>query len=402
MEPIYRCSDETEKPGLILVHEPGLETKLAFEDPIIWGFDPSLKEDPRPFKKWLEDAQKEHQQMVAAIRGEGIDVAYLCDLLTDKKQEVQSYLDAQRMKILGSYLNDFERIDTKEKGIILDVIDNMHRRPVDGLLNGLESGAKFQTIPYKRRVEIYKALGTFIPQTSLYYTQDAVISSPAGLIKAKMAMWDRRQEPDILEIALGKENYIHRLKNGTEGGDVTMSAYMHGGDTLRVDGMMLFGISALSGKNIDIESEILSKKAGNTRLVKFYTPDFFNPGIAYATGNVMHLDTIMMPISSNTVLANFKMLEQSALREGDKPVMNGLEWVRENFDFTVEVPDDEQQGTYGWGSNILPLGNKKILSSTHLKKTNKKLRDAGFEVIETPLMTLTTGFGSAHCMTANL
>ena len=58
MEPLYGCNTETEKPKTLLVHEPGLETRLAIEDPDFWGFDPSLREDNFDF--WLGEAQNEH------------------------------------------------------------------------------------------------------------------------------------------------------------------------------------------------------------------------------------------------------------------------------------------------------------------------------------------------------
>lgn len=396
--PVYSCHTETEKPEILLVHEPGLETRLAVEDPIFWGFDPSLKEYPRPFEKWLEDAKKEHQAMVSILQNDGIGVSHVTSLLEHKREEIVRYLNEEfsriqlRIRDLGVGLQN----------IIQEAYEAMLTSPVTGLLLGLEYGKKFQQLPYDQKLEVYKKICTFMPQTSLYYTQDPVISSPSGLIKAKMSMFIRRQEPHILEIALGKENYVHRLRNGTEGGDVTMSSYAHGGDVLYAAGRMLFGVSALSGRGIEAEFESLIEKAGVDGLVKLYTPDFFNPSQRYATENVMHLDTLMMPIDHNELLANIRMLEETAVREGTNPLTNAHEWAKRNFDRIVEVPDDEQQGTYGWGSNILPLGDRKILSSTHLKQTNKNLRDAGYEVIDIISTTLTSGFGSHHCMIAYL
>jgi len=73
-----------------------------------------------------------------------------------------------------------------------------------------------------------------------------------------------------------------------------------------------------------------------------------------------------------------------------------------SFEKLIRVPDGEQKGTYGWGSNILPLGNYSVISSTHLRQTNRNLQRAGFTVIDIPSTTLTQGFGSFHCMTAYL
>ena len=394
----YSCNTETDKPRIILVHEPGLETRLAVADPVFWGFDPSLKDDPRPFEKWLEDAKKEHQAMVSVLQQQGVEVLYVSSLLQQKHEEIVKYLNAQFSRV-ELKIGDFEV--GVQKGI-REAYSTMLESPVTGLLLGLESGRRFRQLPYEKKLDVYRKLGTFMPQTSLFYTQDPVISSPSGLIKSRMAMFIRRQEPDVLEIALGRENYVHRLMNSTEGGDVTISSYVQGGDILYAGGRMLLGISALSGRGIEAESESFTEKAGVKSLVKLYTPDFFNPKLRYATENVMHLDTLMMPIDGNELLANIRMLKQTAVREGTHPVINAFEWAERNFGRIVEVPDEEQQGTYGWGSNVLPLGNRKILSSNHLRRTNSNLREAGYEVIDIISTTLTSGFGSHHCMTAYL
>ena len=240
--------------------------------------------------------------------------------------------------------------------------------------------------------------------------QDPVIASPAGLIKSRMSMWIRRQEPDIVEIALGKENYIHRLRSTTEGGDVTMCSYphkeafAHGGDISYTNGRMLFGISALSGENIDGEIETLAERASVTSLIKLYVPDYFDHRKRYATENVMHNDTIQMPVSSWELLANKMMLEQSAVREGRLPV-NAYDWAfrghngKRNFERLIEVPDDEQ---LLWGSNVFPIGDRKVLSVRHLPKTNRNLREAGHEVFDLKAKTITSGYGSWHCMIAYL
>lgn len=398
VKPSYCCRTEVETPDLILVHEPGLETRLAVEDPDFWGFDPSLKDDPRPFEKWLEDAQGEHQEMVSVLRGEGVEVLQVRDLLEGKVTEIRKYL-AQQFTRIKPRLAEFS---PETRGAIREAYRAMRESPVEGVLMGLEFGETFRGLPYAEKLEVYKKLGTLMPQTSLYYTQDSVISSPAGLIKARMSMFIRRQEPDVVEIALGRENYIHRLRNGTEGGDVTICSFFHGGDVLYSGGRMLLGISALSGVNVEAESEVIARKAGVTNLVKFYTPDYFDRSQRYATENVMHLDTLLMPVGEGVLLANIRMLEQTAVRDGGKPLVNAYEWAKKNFKTIVAVPDDEQQGTFGWGSNVLPLGKGKILSSSHLKGTNHNLRQAGYTVIAINSSTLTSGFGSHHCMTAYL
>ncbi|MBI5754290.1 hypothetical protein HZA40_04070 [Candidatus Peregrinibacteria bacterium] len=123
--------------------------------------------------------------------------------------------------------------------------------------------------------------------------------------------------------------------------------------------------------------------------------------MAYSGDNVMHLDTLMMPVAEREILGNRRMLDKSVVDDGSGSMKNALEWVLNNF-CLIEVSDQEQQGIYGWGSNILPMGNRRILSSNHLSVTNENLARAGFNVETVPSATLTSGFGSFHCMTAYL
>ncbi|MBS3131400.1 hypothetical protein J4212_03125 [Candidatus Woesearchaeota archaeon] len=402
VQPIYRCETEVRKPSIFLSHEPGLETLIAVENSDHWGFDPSLKKDPRSPELWLEDGIREHKEMVSVLRGKGIEILYLRSLLEGKKHEIKRYI-----------LNEFYRIrnklaplDRSVKKAIDASVTAMMDSLVSGVLLGLESGRRFREMKYSKKREVYCLLETLMPQTSIYFTQDPVISTPNGLVKAQMAMPIRRQEPDIMQIALGKKNYIHELGSTTEGGDITMCSslsYAAGGDVRYVGGTMLFGVSAQSGKGIEEEIMRILKKSGVNRLFVFYMPNISDSSLSYAGGNVMHLDTIMMPIADGVLLANVNMLKKSRVSEGiGGKLVNGYHWARKNFERVISVPDREQQGTYGWGSNVLPLGNMEVLSSTHLRYTNKNLREAGFDVIAINAATLTSGFGSFHCMTAYL
>ena len=248
---------------------------------------------------------------------------------------------------------------------------------------------------YDLKKEVYRKLGTLMPQPSIYYMQDPVISTPKGLVKPKMSIFTRKQEPDIVEMALGKEKYIHQMENCGEGGDVTISTFKGKNAT------MFFGINAASGDYINDDIETISNKGSISQVIRIYTPDFFDKSKRYPNENVMHLDTFFMPIGNKILLANTAMLEQSAVKEGKK-LTNAYDWAKMNFDRIIEVPDKEQQGIYGWGANILPIELNNIISAKHLAITNSLLKNAGFNVYELELSTLTSGFGAAHCMAAYL
>ena len=391
----YRCNSEVQKPGLILVHEPGLETKLAVQHPNHWGFDPSLVEEKRPYHKWLEDAQAEHRAMVSAIRAEGIDTVYVTDLLRQKEDACRRYLKQEIDKAKAK-----PGLSTRARKAIREYADKAVETPVDATIRGLEIADSFREMPYAEKIAVYRKLRTLMPQTSLYYTQDGVISAPGGLIEAKMGMWDRVQEPKILRIALGDENYVYEVEHRAEGGDITMAdkKSMHGGDILYKDGVMLVGVSRVGGLGIVKEAERLAKAANVEDLLFFYMPDIFDPQLAYATGNIMHFDTLANPVEPGVLLANKEMLKKTGVFLNNR-LVDGYNWAKRNYDTLVEVPDEEQPL---WAANVLPVGNRKVLSSPSFKRTNKNLRKKGLSVVEISSDTLTQGFGCFHCMTAYL
>lgn len=78
----------------------------------------------------------------------------------------------------------------------------------------------------------------------------------------------QKREPGIVEIALGEKNYVYKLNNRTEGGDVTMCSYISSGQ--EVDGLMLLGVNAWSEEGIIEDSEKIAKAAG-VREILFLT-----------------------------------------------------------------------------------------------------------------------------------
>lgn len=274
--------------------------------------------------------------------------------------------------------------------------------PVSGLLLGLESSKSFKKLPYGERLEFYESQKTLMPQTSICFTQDGAIPTPEGLVKSKMAMWVRKEEPDILEIGLREKNYVYRVENRVEGGDVTMCSFethLHGGDVSYSDGRMLLGINALSGKRAVEESEKLAEVAQIKDLVRFYLSDYFDSRYNYPSGNVIHFDTASMPLDKETLLANKKALEKSiVVRRYGKPwesFVNGYTWANKNYRIVETHP--QEQGLCGLDVNVFPLGDNEVLSTNRFKETNKNIRVAGFIVHELEFDFLSDGLGGPHC-----
>ena len=112
----------------------------------------------------------------------------------------------------------------------------------------------------------------------------------------------------------------------------------------------------------------------------------------------MHFDTLANPVEPGVLLANKEMLKKTGVFLNNR-LVDGYNWAKRNYDTLVEVPDEEQPL---WAANVLPVGNRKVLSSPSFKRTNKNLRKKGLSVVEISSDTLTQGFGCFHCMTAYL
>lgn len=384
----YSCISEIAKPRQILVHQPGGEVMLAIEHPRDWGFYITPKSS-RDAYQWLKETAYEHETFRKAIEGQGIAVVELQDLLRAKQDDCRSYLEDEAQKVLRSL--DKLQLDEYMLRITERAIRNAPYMdsPDETVLGGLERDRDFRSLPYTARMHVYKTLQTLMPQASIYYIQDGVITAPNGLVKSGMGMWHRVQEPDILEIALGDENYVHAFNGVMEGGDVTM-----------YEGQMLVGIGAGNERAAHQFNEEFMTKSGASKIIRIYSPDVFNPELAYGVGNLFHLDTYMMPVAPRVMLANISMLERSTVRNPAGKMDSGYDWARKEFDTTIAVPNDEQRGLK-WGTNVLPIGNA-VITAEHHERTNRNLRRMDINTVEIPLRKLSEGYGSIHCMTAYL
>ncbi|MFH1105621.1 MAG: arginine deiminase family protein [Candidatus Aenigmatarchaeota archaeon] len=388
------CVSETIKPTAILVHEPGEEVRLAVENPEDWGTDPLLR--GRKFDEWIEKGKEEHRKFVDVLKREGVSVKYLKDLLSEKPDECAEYLYRELERVAPKVRKLDSDWQTSRK-VLESTLSRIEVKNYDDavsvIINGLEHFEEFRRLPYQTRLHIYRSFKTLMPQTSLFFIQDPVQTSPKGFLKSKMAMWIRAQEPDITQIALGEEKYIYKFKNPAEGGDMTMW-----------DGNILFGVGAVAGTKCvtELQRQEFLEKTGARKIILFYEPDLFDPSKKYVNGNLMHLDTIMTPVGDGYVLGNSTMLKETVVqRPPQRKLSNAYDFIKRRAEL-VEVPDEEQSGAYGWGANVIPLGDKKVLTSPHTPITNNNMRKAGFNVIETPSETLVTDYGHWHCMSTYL
>lgn len=127
---------------------------------------------------------------------------------------------------------------------------------------------------------------------------------------------------------------------------------------------------------------------------KKYPEQVFTRDIGFTLGQTMisipfkekflHLDYVFNVISPDVAL-----IYPDALTKED------IKLFSSKYDF-IEVSHEEQ---FTLGTNVLCIGNKRILSLPVNKQVNKQLRSHGFEVIEVDISEIIKSGGSFRCCT---
>jgi N-dimethylarginine dimethylaminohydrolase len=120
---------------------------------------------------------------------------------------------------------------------------------------------------------------------------------------------------------------------------------------------------------------------------------------------IRHLQSILTPFTIITIPINNKYLHLDCVFNVVSPnvaivyppalTKNDLEVIHARYECIV-VPEKEQVTL---GTNVLGIGNKRIISLPQNKVVNKELRKRGFEVIEVDVSEIIKSGGAFRCCT---
>lgn len=155
---------------------------------------------------------------------------------------------------------------------------------------------------------------------------------------------------------------------------VELDAYpIEGGDVI-VDGKTIWiGISDRTGQEAIHE---LQEKL----------PDYEVHAIPIRD-DILHLDCTFNLVDSSTALVYPDGIEKKALQQ-----------LKERYQF-IEITDEEQ---FQLGTNVLSIGNKKIVSLPENSRINQALEKAGFSILEVAFSEIIKSGGSFRCCTLPL
>ncbi|MDF2789712.1 MAG: hypothetical protein K0S80_2810 [Neobacillus sp.] len=193
------------------------------------------------------------------------------------------------------------------------------------------------------------------------FTRDIGFTLGQTIFVAKMAHDIRIGEEDVLKQWLDDEemSYFNLAEDRIEGGDVIVD-----GETIYV---------GLSNRTHQEAVEHLQ-----SLLIQYDVK-----AIPFKE-KYLHLDCVFNVISPDTAL-----IYRPALTKEDIDL----------FSSRYELIDVSEEEQFTLGTNVLCIGNKKILSLPINKQVNEKLRSRGFEVIEVDITEIIKSGGSFRCCT---
>ncbi|MGX9340844.1 arginine deiminase [Mycoplasma sp. 128] len=378
----------------VLVHEPGRE--IDYITP--------ARLDELLFSAILEshEARKEHRSFVESLKGHGINVVELLDLVTETYELASP---EARKQFIEDFLEDSNPILSEEKkALIREFFSKLSpRKMVEYMMSGITK--------YDLNIESKHEL-VVDPMPNLYFTRDPFASVGNG-VTIHFMRYKVRQRETLFSLFVFKNHpklvntpiyYEPSLKLSIEGGDV----FVYNEKTL------VIGVS----ERTDLDTiELLAKnikanpEAKFTRIVGVNVPKWTN---------LMHLDTWLTMLDRNKFLYSpimldvlkfweFDLTEDEPKRKesgaslsdllesiiGEKPVLIPIAGKGATL---MEI----ERETHFDGTNYLALAPGVVIGYSRNEKTNKALEAAGIKVIPFHGNQLSLGMGNARCMSMPL
>ncbi len=193
------------------------------------------------------------------------------------------------------------------------------------------------------------------------FTRDIGFTLGETVFVADMASKVRQGEENVLKQWLEDEGFSYYNINGD---------HIEGGDVI-IDGKTIY--VGLSDRTNQQAADHLQRLMSS----------FEVKAIPFIE-KYLHLDCVF-----NVVSPKLALIYPEALTKED------IKFFSSRYEL-IEVSKEEQ---FTLGTNVLSIGNKRILSLPVNKEVNKQLRDRGFEVIEVDITEIIKSGGSFRCCT---
>ncbi|MBO0839637.1 MAG: arginine deiminase [Sciscionella sp.] len=374
----------------VLLHRPGAELKRLTprnNDQLLFDGVP-----------WVDRAQDEHDAFAELLRGRGVEVLLLVDLLT-------SALADPRARAAGVHA----AVDERRLGIDLADALRSHLSTMDsaGLAGVLMAGMTFEELPAAEGASLVRKMHqphdfAVDPLPNLLFTRDSSMWVADRVAVASLIMPARRREAAITDLIYAYHpRFAHTFRAyGAH------SAPVEGGDVLLLaPGVLAIGVGE---RTTPAGAESFARSA-------------FADGIVHTVLAVpieqqratMHLDTVCTMVDKDAVVmypAVRDTLSAYPLRpngdgvkvDGPVPFLSaaaeamGIEALRVIDTGLDPVTAEREQ--WDDGNNTLAVAPGVVVAYERNVETNARLADAGVEVLAISGSELGSGRGGPRCM----
>jgi arginine deiminase len=398
----------------VLVHRPGLclerltpqnRTEFLYDDVV-----------------WVEKAVAQHDAFTDVLRDRGVEVLYVQDMLAEAiaaSPEARSYIVE---RAVSSYTVGLSLVDELSSWLFSLSAERLAQALIGGLLISELEGLDLARITRHSLGAVLAEPNSFVlpPLPNSMFTRDSSAWLFGGVVLPPL-FWHTRR----LEVANTSTIYRHHPffadrefkfwyppagdseRFAVE--DFGHGASLEGGDVMVIgNGTVLVGMGERStGRMVEHIARSLFTSGAAERVIACR----MQLDRAY-----MHVDTVFSMLDRDAVTLYPPVVDAMtvySIRPGDRG---------DTFDVTEEkdlltavadalgqrelrvVPtggDSFQSAREQWddANNVVALEPGVVVAYAHNVRTNKKLRDAGIEVIEVDGSQLGKGRGGCHCMT---
>ena len=234
----------------------------------------------------------------------------------------------------------------------------------------------FLEILKKEGIDIYYLPGDQGLSLDSIYCRDASIVTDAGMIICRMGKYFRREEPE-------SHRQFYELQGYPILGEIRTPGTLEGGDVTWIDKKTLVVGHSYRTNNEGIRQLIKLLEPLQVEVVVVDMPHYKGPD------DVFHLMSVFSPVGQELAVVYSPLLPI-----GFRNLL--LDWGYN----LVEVPDDEFETM---GCNVLALSDRRCLMLNGNKETEKRLLDAGCDVITYEGYDISVkGGGGPTCLTRPL
>ena len=386
----------------VMLHRPGGELENLMPE-----YLERLLFDDIPY---LREAQREHDAFADCLRGQGVEVVYLTDLVVESITD-----DTVRQDLLRQFLAESGVEDQRTRDRLEEYLGEMpDREMVAAMMAGVrksqlrDRGGSLGDYLSAAEDEYPFAVD---PLPNLYFTRDPFATIGTGVSIHKMHTATRNRET-----LFGKFIFAHHpvYRNAPQWYDRGETTSLEGGDILVLSPEVLaVGISQRTREDsIDtLAQTVLSQSKTFRKVLAFNIPK---------TRSFMHLDTVftMVDYDKFTVHPNILSSITVFVMELDE---NGKMQIRQEdgrledilkehleLDSVTLIPCgrgseiDAAREQWSDGSNTLAITPGEVVVYSRNYVTNRSLEEAGVRIHVIPSAELSRGRGGPRCMSMPL